>query len=81
MYAGERARKSMVSVQVFRRKSGEPASSQKVAVGTPNGVTASQYTDRSGEAHFGIRTCQGKVFVNGRVEYQGELSGRLVVYI
>lgn len=75
----------MVTVKVVRRSSGDPVKGKKVALGIgaifSGGVTDSQWTDSNGEAHFDVKPNQGKVFVNGSKEYEGYLSGRVVVYI
>jgi hypothetical protein len=39
------------------------------------------WTDSNGEAHFDVSPNHGKVFVDGSTEYEGHLSGRIVVYI
>jgi uncharacterized protein YfaS (alpha-2-macroglobulin family) len=71
----------MVTVKVVRRSSGDPVKGKKVALGLSLGVTNSQWTDSSGEAHFDVKPAHGKVFVDGSTEYEGHLSGRMVVYI
>jgi hypothetical protein len=75
----------MVTVKVIRRSSGDPVKGKKVALGInaifSGGVTNSQWTDSNGEAHFDVKPNQGKVFVDGSTEYEGYLSGRIVVYI
>ncbi|HEX8070742.1 MAG TPA: hypothetical protein VF546_12375 [Pyrinomonadaceae bacterium] len=75
----------MVTVKVVRRSSGDPVKGKKVALGIDaifsGGVTDRQWTDSNGEAHFDVKPNHGKVFVNGSTEYEGYLSGRIVVYI
>ena len=75
----------MVTVKVIRRSSGDTVKGKKVALGIDaifsGGVTDSQWTDSNGEAHFDVKPNQGKVFVDGSKEYEGYLSGRIVVYI
>lgn len=75
----------MVTVKVIRRSSGDPVKGKKVALGIDaffsGGVTKGQWTDSNGEAHFDVKPNQGKVFVDGSTEYEGYLSGRIVVYI
>jgi hypothetical protein len=75
----------MVTVKVIRQSSGDPVKGKKVALGIDaifsGGVTNSQWTDSNGEAHFDVKPAQGKVFVEGSIEYEGHLSGQIVVYI
>jgi hypothetical protein len=75
----------MITVKVVRRISGDPVKGKKVAIGVDSffsgGVTKGKWTDSNGEAHFDIKPCQGKVFVDGSTEYEGHLSGRIVVYL
>lgn len=74
----------MVSVKVIRQSSGKPESGAKVALGFDGfsrGVTSDQWTDSNGEAHFDAEPGNGKVFVSGHTEYDGYLSGQVVVYI
>lgn len=73
----------MFTVQVITAKSGKPATRKRVAVafdGVLRGVTKDQYTDSNGEVHFNHEPGRGKIFVDGRVEHQGQLSGRIVLY-
>ncbi|HEX8072570.1 MAG TPA: hypothetical protein VF546_21660 [Pyrinomonadaceae bacterium] len=75
----------MVTVKVVRQSSGDPIKGKRVALSIDavfsGGVTDSQWTDYNGEAHFDVKPNQGKVFVDGSTEYEGHLSGRIVVYI
>lgn len=71
----------MVTVKVVRRSSGDSVKGKKVALKVPSGVTSDQWTDSNGEAHFDVSPNHGKVFVDGSTEYEGHLSGRIVVYI
>ena len=75
----------MVTVKVIHRSSGKPVKGKKVAIGvdslTAGGVTSGEWTDSNGEAHFDIKPCNGKVFVDGSTVHKGYLSGRVVVYI
>jgi len=72
----------MFTVQVITTKSGKPATRKRVAVAFDGlrGVTKDQYTDSNGEVHFNHEPGRGKIFVDGRVEHQGQLSGRIVLY-
>lgn len=75
----------MVTVKVIYESSGKPAEGKKVALGKDGllsgGVTHGKWTDSRGEAHFDTSPGPGKVFVSGSTEYEGYLSGRVVVYI
>ncbi len=71
----------MVTVKVIRRSSGDAIKGKKVALSVPMGVTSDQWTNSNGEAHFDVSPNHGKVFVDGSTEYEGHLSGRIVVYI
>lgn len=75
----------MVTVKVVRKNSGNPAEGKKVALYVSrfmaSGVTKEQWTDSNGEAHFDIESTDGKVFVDGSTEYEGRLTGRVVIYI
>jgi uncharacterized protein YfaS (alpha-2-macroglobulin family) len=74
----------MVSVKVVSKNSGKPVEGKKVSLGFDGfsrGVTGSEYTDSSGEAHFDADPGDGQVFVDGTTKHKGRLSGRVVVYI
>lgn len=75
----------MITVKVIRQSSGQPAEGKKVTLGftaiLSRGVTDTQLTDHSGEAHFDTKNGEGNVFVDGSTEHTGYLSGRIVVYI
>lgn len=75
----------MVTVRVVSRSSGQPVKGKKVALGISavlsGGVTHGQWTDSNGDAHFDVKPGPGKVYVSGTKEYEGHLSGRIVVYI
>ena len=49
--------------------------------GLLRGGTKNIYTDRNGEAHFDYDNGRGTVYVNGRAIYDGEISGRKILYI
>jgi uncharacterized protein YfaS (alpha-2-macroglobulin family) len=74
----------MITVKVISKSSGNPIQGKSVSLGFDGvfrGVTDSEYTDSDGEAHFSAQPGDGQVFVNGSTEYQGNLSGRIVVYV
>ena len=74
----------MITVKVVSQSSGKPVEGKKVALGFDGllrGITASEYTDRNGEAHFNADSGEGKVFVNGSSKFHGRLSGRVIIYI
>jgi len=75
----------MVTVRVMSRNSGRPVKGKKVALATggllSGGVTHGQWTDSNGDAHFDVKPNHGKVYVSGTKEYEGNLFGRVIVYI
>jgi hypothetical protein len=75
----------MVTVRIISRSSGKPIKGKKVALGMSGllsgGVTHGEWTDSSGDVHFNVKPGHGKVFVSGSKEYEGHMSGRVVVYI
>jgi hypothetical protein len=76
----------MVTVVVFWKSTGDPASDRRVSIGVNNGlwgsgVTKEQFTDSRGEAHFDIRSSRGEVFVDHKSMHKGQVGGRIVVYI
>ena len=75
----------MVTVRVIHRNSGKPIKGKKVALGISGllsgGVTRGEWTDNNGDAHFDVKPGHGKVYVSGTKEYEGHLSGRIVVHI
>jgi uncharacterized protein YfaS (alpha-2-macroglobulin family) len=74
----------MVSVRVYSKSTGKAVKGAKVSLGKDGfftgGVTQSQYTDSSGEAHFNTDSGSGRVFVDGKTLYEGRLSGMVTVY-
>ena len=74
----------MFTVQVIEQSTGRPASNKKVGVifhGIFRGSTKDIYTDRNGEAHFDYDNGNGTIYVGGKKVYDGEISGRKVIYI
>lgn len=74
----------MFTIQVFEKRTGKPAYYKKVAVsfhGFFRGMTKTIYTDRNGEAHFDYDNGRGIIYVQGEKVYDGEISGRKIVYI
>jgi hypothetical protein len=75
----------MVTIKIVSKSSGNPVKGKKVVLGIDaffsGGVTSPQWTDSEGEAHFDIKPNKGKVFVDGSTKHEGDLSGRVVVYI
>lgn len=75
----------MVTVKVIRKSSGEAAIGKKVALGIEHtigtGMTHGEWTNSDGEAHFDVKSGRGKVYVDGSKKYEGNLSGRVYVYI
>lgn len=75
----------MITVKLIHEKSGEPWRDQPVSVSIDGffsgGYTKKKYTNRSGEADFDeVKPGRGKVYHGNRTIYEGELSGRTVVY-
>lgn len=74
----------MFTIQVFEKSSGKPAYYKKVGIifhGFFRGSTKDIYTDRNGEAHFDYDNGNGTIYVQGREVFDGEISGRMIVYI
>jgi len=74
----------MITIKVIRGSSGKPTKGERVSIGFSSlfrSVTNSEYTDEDGEAHFDAEPDDGQVFVNGSTEYEGEVRGRVVIYI
>lgn len=74
----------MFTVKVLDRRDGQPLEYKTVAVkysGFTGGFTQDVKTDYRGEAHFDYRNGEGKIYVGSEVVYEGEISGRIVVYV
>ncbi|MEG3975685.1 hypothetical protein QT970_13835 [Microcoleus sp. herbarium8] len=74
----------MVTVKVVYRDDGKPVKNKKVALGFDSwarGITEDVWTDEAGEAHFDADPGDGKVYIDGDTVYNGDLRGRVVVYI
>lgn len=74
----------MITVKVILQSSGKPVEHKRVSLGFSSllrGVTSSEYTNKSGEAHFDADNGEGEVYINGSSKHKGYLSGRVVVYI
>jgi len=77
----------MVTIKVVSKSSGKPLKDMKVRIYKTGGFFGGGYiggevrTDSSGEAHFDIEPCKGEVSVNGSKVYEGDISGRVVVYV
>ena len=78
----------MVTIKVVSKSSGKPLKDMKVGIYKTGGFfggggfTGGEVrTDSSGEAHFDIEPCKGEVFVNGSKFHEGDISGRVVVYV
>lgn len=74
----------MYTIKVIDHRDGKPVEYAKVGIvyhGFFRGSTKDLRTDFNGEAHFDYDNGNGKVYVNGEVKYDGEISGRIVVYI
>ena len=74
----------MFTVKVLDRRDGQPVENKTVAVqysGFFGGFTRDVKTDYRGEAHFDYHNGEGKIYVGSDVVYEGEISGRIVVYV
>ncbi|MDX2129643.1 MAG: hypothetical protein SFU91_11480 [Chloroherpetonaceae bacterium] len=69
----------MVTISVFEKSSGKPRKGIKVTIGWAWGMQDSR-TDNAGDAHFDHDSGQGKVYIDGREQYKGRISGRVIVY-
>ena len=75
---------TMFTVQVIDRRDGKPLEYKTVAVhysGFFGGITRDVKTDSRGEAHFDYKNGKGKIYVGSKVAYEGDISGRIVVYV
>lgn len=74
----------MFTILVINTYDGKPAVDERVSVafnGWFRGVTSSKYTDRNGEVHFNEDNGEGIVYVNGENKYEGEIAGRIIIYL
>jgi len=74
----------MFTIQIIESKYGKPAYYKKVSVGFNGllrGFARDQYTDKNGEAHFSEDNGDGKIYIDGKVAYEGYISGRKIIYI
>lgn len=73
----------MFTIKVVYRSTGDPVENMKVCVSFSGmrGMTDEVWTDRNGEANFDYTPGNGKVFLDGRTSYEGEISGRVVIYV
>ena len=74
----------MFTVKVIDHRDGKPLEYKTVCVhysGFFGGHICDIKTDSRGEAHFDYRNGEGKIYVGSKVVYEGEISGRIVVYV
>jgi len=78
----------VISIKVVSEKDGKPIAGQKAAISYEsflNGSVSSYVkTDASGVAQIDVehrRNAKGKVFVNGRTEYEGYIESFMTVRI
>lgn len=74
----------MFTVLVNERSTGRPVRGKKVSVifnGLFRGCAKDQYTDSMGEAHFSEENGRGTIYIDGSSRYEGEIAGRIVLYI
>lgn len=74
----------MVTIQVIKQSNGKPEKNARVQVvfdGLMRGVSRTYKTDDKGEAHIASDPGKGKVMVNGNRKFEGDVRGRVVIYI
>ncbi|WP_030008325.1 hypothetical protein [Picosynechococcus sp. NKBG042902] len=76
----------MITVKVVSKSTGKDLKGKRVRLGfdgnwLPGNLSADEYTDSNGEAHFDYDSAKGCIYVNGSTKYRGRLEGRIVVYI
>jgi len=74
----------MYTIKVIDHRDGKPVNYAKVGIiysGFFGGVTKDLRTDERGEAHFDYDNGKGTVYVNGKKSYEGQIEGRIVIYI
>ena len=74
----------IVSVKVVSKSSGKPVKGASVSVGfsgLSRGMSSTEYTDYTGEAHFNVDPGDGTVYVRGNAVKRGYLSEMVVVYV
>lgn len=74
----------MFTVKVIDKRDGKPVEGKRVSVsfdGFFRGSTRDHYTDLEGEAHFSEDNGSGDIYVSGRSVYNGDIAGRIIIYI
>lgn len=73
----------MFIVQVIQQKTGKPAEGKRVSVYFDSFMRSSAEgrTDKKGEAAFDNENGNGKVKVDGKELYKGNISGRVTVFV
>jgi hypothetical protein len=74
----------MFTIKIVERATGKPAKSQRVSAGFNGfgrGMTKDQWTDQNGEAHFDHDPGKGEIYINGKNSYEGQIEGRVLIYI
>ena len=74
----------MVTVQVVKQSTGKPEKNARVHIifhGFGRSISRTYPTDANGEAYLDCDPGKGKIYVNGNPKYDGDVSGRTVVYI
>ena len=74
----------MYTIKVITETDGRPVKGKRVQVfykGFFRGNTREQRTNDEGETHFDYDNGHGEVYVDGRRAYEGEIAGRVLVYV
>lgn len=74
----------MFTIRVYNRMNDKPEVGRKVQVffeGCFRGNTSTIRTNYRGEVDFEYDSGRGTVYVDGRNVYEGDISGRVTVYI
>lgn len=74
----------MFTIKVINRRNGKVVQKKGVQVNFNSllgGFSKEIYIDKKGEVHFVEENSIGSIFIDGKVLYEGHLSGRRVVYL
>jgi hypothetical protein len=77
----------MVKIIVYRKSNGSPVKGARVRIGFGGEWSGTwgggeEITDSDGEAHIDTQGGrQGRIFVNGKLAYEGRISGQETVYL
>ena len=73
----------MVTIDVYYRSSGNRAPGKAVSLAffSPPSSTETKFTDKNGSVDFNAEPKRGKVFADHKCVYEGNIAGRMKVYI